>query len=114
MPALSTGTYGKGSTVTTTATTDLADRITAALVSALDALDVLDRGVVTGAVADQGAVNTLRKVVGDLSDLANDTRKAAADEAQKIAEDKTAAAKSPVTGTSSVTGTSTDRKSTRL
>jgi hypothetical protein len=113
MPALSTGTYGKGSPVTTTSA-DLADRITAALTSALDALDVLDRGVVTGAVADQGAVNTLRKVVGDLSTLANDTRKAAADEAQKIAEDKTAAAKAPVTsstgaGTSTVTGTSTSK-----
>ena len=105
MAALSTGTYGKGSPVTTTST-DLADRITAALVSALDALDVLDRGNATGAVADQGAVNTLRKVVGDLGDLANDTRKAAADEAQKIAEDKTAAAKAPVTGTSTPSGTS--------
>jgi hypothetical protein len=104
MAALSTSTYGKGSTVTTT---DLADRLTGALASALDALDALDRGAVTGAAADQGAVNTLRKVIGDLSTLANDTRKAAADEAQKIAEDKTAAAKAPVTGTSSVTSTST-------
>ena len=112
MPALSTSTYGKGSTVTNT---DLADRLTGALVSALDALDALDRGVVTGAAADQGAVNTLRKVIGDLSTLANDTRKAAADEAQKIAEDKTAAAKSgPVTsstgaGSSTVTGTGTTK-----
>ena len=88
-------------------TTDLADRLTGALETALDALDSLDRSNATGAVADQGAVNTLRKVVGDLSTLANDTRKAAADEAQKLAEDKTAAAKAPVTGTSSVTGTGT-------
>jgi hypothetical protein len=106
MPALSTSTYGKGSTVTTT---DLADRLTGALASALDALDALDRGVVTGAVADQGAVNTLRKVMGDLSTLANDTRKAASDEAQKLAEDRTAAAKAPVTGTSTASGTGTSK-----
>ncbi len=106
MAALSTSTYGKGSPVTTT---DLADRLTGALASALDALDALDRGVVTGAVADQGAVNTLRKVIGDLSTLANDTRKAASDEAQKIAEDRTAAAKTPVTGTSTAAGAGTTK-----
>jgi hypothetical protein len=105
MAALSTSTYGKGSPVTTN--TDLADRLTGALATALDALDSLDRGAATGTAADQGAVNTLRKVVGDLSTLANDTRKAASDEAQKIAEDKTAAAKSPVTGTSTPSGAGT-------
>lgn len=104
MAALSTSTYGKGSPVTTS--TDFADRITAIAESALTALDSLDRGVATGAASDQGALNTLRKVAGDLGALANDTRQAAHDEAQKIAEDKTAAAaKAPVTGTSSVTGT---------
>jgi hypothetical protein len=108
MAALSTSTYGKGSPVTTT---DLADRLTGALVTAFDALDALDRVAVTGAVVDQGAVNTLRKVMGDLSTLANDTRKAASDEAQKLAEDRTAAAKAPVTGTSTPSGTGTSSTS---
>jgi hypothetical protein len=111
MAALSTSTYGKGSPVTTT--TDFADRITAIAETALTALDSLDRNAATGGVADQGALNTLRKVAGDLGALANDTRQAAHDEAQKIAEDKTAgAAKAPVTGTSSVTGTGTSSSST--
>jgi hypothetical protein len=107
MPALSTSTYGKGSTVTTS--TDFADRITAIAETALTALEALDRNAATGGVADQGAVNTLRKVATDLGALANDTRQAAHDEQQKLAEDKTAAAKAPVTGTSTPAGSGTTK-----
>jgi hypothetical protein len=106
MAALSTSTYGKGTPVTSL---ELADRLTAILRSAHDALDTLDRGAVVGAAADQGAVNTLRKIVGDLGTLGNETRKAASDEAQKAADEKTAAAKTPVTGTSTASGTGTTK-----
>jgi hypothetical protein len=89
MAALSSSTYGKGTTVTSA---ELADRITAALDSAYGALDALDHGNRTGAVADQGAVNTLRKVVQDLGALAGDARKAASDEQAKAADEKAKAA----------------------
>jgi hypothetical protein len=63
--------------------TDFADRITAALENAHGALGELDSATQTGAPVNQANVNTLRKVVQDLGEIANDARKAAMDDAAK-------------------------------
>jgi hypothetical protein len=89
MAALSTGTYGKVSAVTSA---DLADRITAALKPAHAAIGDLNTAVATGGPVDQAAVNTLLKVVQDLGALATDARQAAADDAAKADRDKADAA----------------------
>lgn len=75
MAALTNASYGKGPAVKIT---EVADRITAALEAGLEALATLERGVAAGAAADQGAINTLRKVHGDLGAVALDARTAAA------------------------------------
>jgi hypothetical protein len=72
--------------------TELADRLSSSLDSAYAALSTLDHGVQIGAAADQGAINTLRKVVQDLGALAGDARKAASDEQAKAADEKAKAA----------------------
>lgn len=84
MAALSAGTYGKATTMNTAS---FADRITAMLENAHAAIANLDSGVATGAPIDQAAVNTLRKVVTDLTGLATDARQAASDEAAQAAQD---------------------------
>jgi hypothetical protein len=106
MAALSTSTYGKATAMTSA---ELADRITAALELAYDALATLDGGVQTGAVADQGAINTLRKVVQDFGNIAGDARKAATDEAAQAADEKAKARGDAPAGSSTdpADGTST-------
>jgi hypothetical protein len=106
MAALSTSTYGKATTMTSA---DLADRITAALELAYDALATLDQSNQTGAVADQGAVNTLRKVIQDFGNIAGDARKAATDEAAQAADEKAKARGDAPAGSSTdpADGTST-------
>jgi hypothetical protein len=89
MAGLSNSTYGKGTTVTSA---ELADRITAVLDSAYGALDTLDHGSKIAAVADQGALNSLRKSIQDLGVIAADARKAASDDAAKAADDRSKAA----------------------
>jgi hypothetical protein len=103
MAALSSGTYGKEPTMDRA---ELADRITAVLENAYEALDTLDHGNQTGAVADQGAINTLRKVVQDFGTIAGDARKAASDEAAKAHDEKVEAA-APKDDTTAAADTST-------
>lgn len=88
MAALSTSTYGKATPMS--AGNDFADRVTAALENAHGAIDTLDAAIRTGGPVDQGAVNTLRKVVQDLGEITTDARQSAADDAAQQRQDETA------------------------
>lgn len=80
MPALTTGTYGKATTMATAVLTDFADRMTAALQAGIGAVNDLNADVATGAPVSQASVNTLLKVMQDLGQVATDARQAAMDE----------------------------------
>ena len=91
MAALSNTDYGRGTTVSLSSA-EFADRLSGSLETAYAALDTLHRGNEIGAAADQGAINTIRKVLQDLGQLAGEQRKAASDEALQSADEKAKAA----------------------
>ena len=110
MTALSTGTYGKAPIMSVQAhLTDLADRLTAILEAAHDAIGGLSSGIATGAPVDQGHVNTLVKVTQDLGELATTARQAAADEAGARARE----AAQPGSGTAPQQGSGTAQGGSR-
>lgn len=96
MAALSTGTYGKATTMP--ALTDLADRLTAILAAARAAVTGLGDGVATGAPVSQAHVNTLDKALADLGELAVTARQAASDETAQAASSQPADATAGTAG----------------
>lgn len=105
MPALTTGTYGKATTMATAVLTDFADRMTAALTAGIGAVNDLNADVATGAPVSQASVNTLLKVMQDLGQVATDARQAAMDEAAGNAPAAPADPATPAAPDSGGTGT---------
>lgn len=99
MPALTTGTYGKATTMATAVLTDFADRMTAALQAGIGAVNDLNADVATGAPVSQASVNTLLKVMQDLGQVATDARQAAMDEIAANQPAPTAGGTDPGDGT---------------
>jgi hypothetical protein len=83
MAALSTSSYGKAPAMKMA---DFADRLTAALQNAQAMTGDLDADAAAGAPVNAASVNTLRKMMSDLTELATEARQAAADEGAAVSE----------------------------